>query len=304
MVDQTKAKEVFVNFVNPKLGFFNRPLLLACLVGIFTLAGFLVTFMMMVSNATVTLETDISEGNPNAYVWRNTAGSVSYCLGAAILFEPTGKKIELQSYCMPREEVFTLEENAEYFNKEKYPELEGYYSNPQPLQWCPDLAELGGYVPTANEKWAYGKDMCEHKGPWEKSTDIRCPECPKYGAMTWYLYRTEYPDPGTTLGAALGYAAYIEVVLTTIIVGTLLLCRIVKNTRPDFSLLSVSMEEMTKASNDLSDVQKELAAVKSALMEAGIKVREESVEDQNKAAKKASVGVAAEIVGIGAGQVS
>eukprot|EP00746_Dinoflagellata_sp_MGD_P161264 gnl/MRDRNA2_/MRDRNA2_88344_c0_seq1.p1 gnl/MRDRNA2_/MRDRNA2_88344_c0~~gnl/MRDRNA2_/MRDRNA2_88344_c0_seq1.p1 ORF type:complete len:361 (-),score=40.04 gnl/MRDRNA2_/MRDRNA2_88344_c0_seq1:294-1376(-) len=266
-----RVASMFINFVNPKLSFFSRPLLLAVLIGGGTIVLLVNVFSIMMLNATTTMEKEIA-ADPAPFVFRNQAASnANFCLAGVLK--------EGREYCIPDPIFFTLA-HLETLP----PEMKAsYYANPEPLEWCETLDDYGR-MPTANEKWAFGKDVCESKGPFSEVPSDYCRPCPGDGAVLhWYMYKTVHPSAGATLGSALGYATYIEVALTVVIVSLCVSCRCVKNQRPDFGLLAVSMDEMSSNKGEIENFRKRIEDLEARL---------QAAEANGEAAKSASLRVA------------
>eukprot|EP00931_Biecheleriopsis_adriatica_P019605 TRINITY_DN1331_c0_g1_i6.p1 TRINITY_DN1331_c0_g1~~TRINITY_DN1331_c0_g1_i6.p1 ORF type:complete len:233 (+),score=39.40 TRINITY_DN1331_c0_g1_i6:59-700(+) len=95
-----------------------------------------------------------------------------------------------------------------------------------------------------------------------KAPDIpRCPEanvpeidreCPwgDVGGIVKYSY-TECPDPLATLGAALGYSAYIELVLTIVVLGILMQCGCIQR---DGSYLKELLDQAKEEKGTAKDI--------------------------------------------------
>lgn len=186
-----KLASSFVDFVNPKFKFFNRPLFLAILVGgltsVFTL---ILYFEMMKVGAR-----EESASTPAARV----DGMIEN-LGATCIHSPQS-----------RLGIYTDEEGHEGIN---------YFA-------CVLVEEEVAGAPTwcnADEKAAREAFLAECRTIHADGPDpdvCNCRSAKKSGWSVLHFYYDVTPDQTSTLGAALGYAGFIELLVTIAVIGVL-----------------------------------------------------------------------------------
>eukprot|EP00746_Dinoflagellata_sp_MGD_P073380 gnl/MRDRNA2_/MRDRNA2_29780_c0_seq1.p1 gnl/MRDRNA2_/MRDRNA2_29780_c0~~gnl/MRDRNA2_/MRDRNA2_29780_c0_seq1.p1 ORF type:complete len:283 (-),score=29.84 gnl/MRDRNA2_/MRDRNA2_29780_c0_seq1:107-955(-) len=252
-------KSNVINFVNPKLVYFSNSFQLACMIGAVTFVCWVIAWAAM-ANASTTAEVT-SVGDENAhyrFMMAVQEEGADLCLKASMVMR-NGNPGQVNAGCLPRQNMF---------EQDKMPKWTQEWTKLQPLKWCED-------------GMAWGRDdMCK---------SFKCAPCDSGrgaqggiqpdGSVSMFTWsKTIFPPGGSTFGSSLGYAAYIEVGATLLIVGCLLRSGSIKNHRPDFGLLSVSMEEMSTGKSQINELEKQFQLMKTAMTRAGIRIDEESPE--------------------------
>lgn len=193
------------------------------------------------------------------------------CLRMAYTFMPYGSSEVTKEVCYPRKEVFdpekvkTLRTSIDGVPYSDIPTAGGP-SSIQPVTWCEGAKEHVDKL--CSKEKEYGKSSCQ-------PCDSKPPPYENGNVGSWVWDIQVVAVQGTVLGSVLGYLGYFEVGITLIVLFLFLRCGVVKNYRPDFSLLKVSMDE--DPVREVREMQKKLKLLESALNSNGIKVSLEGI---------------------------
>lgn len=273
------CKDHFINFVSPKLVYFSKPLLLTIVISSITFVCWVIGFIFMMATPTISYQTSIGNEDDHArYMGVVHSGGQDICLLAALKLV-NGDPGPESHFCWPRDALFDITKKDAWVQE----------SGADNLKWC-------------DGDRAWGKTNCEEKTCVGGMCRRSCVPCDSGkggknsdGSVSLFIwYTSSYPAGGSTFGASLGYASYIEIVATLLVITCLLKRGSIKNYRPDFSALAVDMEEMTKDKDKVKEFEKRLERVESNL---GIKFDPENPEEENREARKHSLRVTADVQG-------
>merc|ERR1711939_1126850 len=217
-----RCTDKIVDFVNPKLKSFSRPLMLAIVIGALTLVLTLFLFQLMMQAGVTTGSGDTKKEDIDTFIED---------VGPTCIVHPQSR-------------------------------LDIYYINDTPAIrysncYLPE-EELAG-VPTwcsAEEKAQRDEFIAKCKVDYADQADPDVCNCKSAAQARSSVVNIKYvvsPDAMTTLGAAFGYSGFIELLVTVIVIGVLSMCGCINKDNSYLKALIQQAKEEQDTATEIKD---------------------------------------------------
>lgn len=256
-----------INLVNPKLSAYDKPFMLAIAIGLLTAGGTL-TLAVYMSNESEFEETVMTLGSFDDH-WRQFKQTQEsfpdLCVDVAFDYMIVSDFNTLQiQECLPWE-----------------------CSNPGDGCWH-EFKEVICKEYETKPGWDGKEYEIANYPDWQGNRSF-VSSC-SFTELTGMRFKKSFKQSiFTTIGAALGFAGYIEVLVSIFIIGLLSLVRLIHLIKPEWGALTVMMDEYSESSNGATKMSMQIAAIKKALDNAHINVDFDQVERE--LAKESAKGI-------------